>query len=519
MPPQEKRPADARGRRRAPAEDIKAIVWRAADKLRGPLDMSRYSDVLLGLIFLKFLSDAFEERRREVAEKLTEDGVSEGLTAALLEDRSVYSSVRVHWIPEPARWASIVANTESPGLDRFIGEAMEAIMRENASLADIFPPSFGRDLIDRTRLAEVVLLVAGVPFTGARRAQETLGEVYEYLLDRFARAEGRRGGEFSSPPSVVRLIVQALEPYGGKVYDPACGAGGLLVEAVRFAKAHGGGRQAGLTVLGQEISERTWRLARMNLVLHRIDGDLSTRWADTLADDRQPSLQADFVMSAPPFNIRDWSRDRNDVRWEYGLPPTGNANYAWLQHVLSKTGEGGSAGIVLANGSMTSRSGGEYEIRRAMVEGDVVACMIALPSQLFRSTQIPACLWLLAKDKSPQSNGGTADRRGQILFVDARESGVMADRTERVLAEADLRRIADVYHAWRGTASARAAGLSYENEPGFCHTADVAEVRERGYVLAPGRYVSAPPVLPRDRSTVSPIDPATLMRDVYALFR
>ncbi|MFI1958352.1 type I restriction-modification system subunit M [Streptomyces althioticus] len=476
------------------AKEIQDILWKAADKLRGSIDAAQYKEFVLGLIFLKYVSDAFEERRTELAKELAEDGISEEQIGDFLEDRDEYTGAHVFWVPETARWSWIATHAKAQGVGKLLDEAMDAIMRENASLTGVLPKIFNQDRVDQKRLGELVDLISDARFGGSgdKPAQDLLGEVYEYFLGNFARAEGKRGGEFYTPRSVVQLIVEILEPYEGRVYDPACGSGGMFVQASKFIEAHRGkGHKADIAVYGQELNERTWRLAKMNLAIHGIDGNLAARWGDTFADDKHPDLKADFVMANPPFNIKDWSRDETDPRWKYGVPPKNNANYAWLQHMISKLGEKGTAGIVLANGSMSAHSSGEGEIRQALIEADLVACMVALPSQLFRTTQIPACLWFLSKDKSPQGARRLDDRRGEILFIDARSMGEMADRTERVFTEADLRKIADTYHAWRGTASAREAGLTYEDVLGFCYSADLEKVREHGYVLTPGRYVGA----------------------------
>jgi type I restriction enzyme M protein len=315
-----------------------------------------------------------------------------------------------------------------------------------------------------------------------------LGEVYEYFLDTFARAEGKRGGEFYTPAPVVKVLVEMLEPYSGRVYDPCCGSGGMFVQAEKFVRAHRG-RRDDIAVYGQESNERTWRLARMNLAIHGITGNLGDRWADTFCEDKHPGIKADYILANPPFNMSDWARESSDPRWKYGTPPAGNANFAWLQHIIGKLDDRGCAGVVLANGSMSSRQSGEGAIRAAIVEADLVACMIALPPQLFRSTQIPACLWFLSKDKGIPSRTALRDRHGHILFLDARAMGTMTDRTERVLTDGDIARIAGTYHAWRGTAAARAAGLTYADIPGFCYSATLEEVRQHEHILTPGRYV------------------------------
>ncbi|MFE9538971.1 type I restriction-modification system subunit M [Streptomyces sp. NPDC006691] len=502
------------------AKEIQAILWKAADKLRGSIDAAQYKEFVLGLIFLKYVSDAFEERRAELANELAEDGISDDRLADFLEDRDEYTGAHVFWVPETARWSWIAANAKSQGVGKLLDEAMDTVMRENAALTGVLPKIFNRDNVDQKRLAELVDLISDARFGGTedKPAQDVLGEVYEYFLGNFARAEGKRGGEFYTPRSVVQLIVEILEPYEGRVYDPACGSGGMFVQASKFIEAHRGrGHKADIAVYGQELNERTWRLGKMNLAIHGIDGNLASRWGDTFADDRHPDLKADFVMANPPFNIKDWARDEGDPRWRFGVPPRNNANYAWLQHMVSKLGERGTAGIVLANGSTSSQSSGEGEIRQAMVEADMVACMVALPPQLFRTTAIPACLWFLSKDKSPQGAKRLDDRRDEILFIDASKMGEMADRTERILTEADLGKIAATYHAWRGTASAREEELTYEDEPGFCFSADLAKVREHGYVLTPGRYVGAIEAEEEDAEAVA-AKIATLTEELYGLF-
>ncbi|MEV5526847.1 type I restriction-modification system subunit M [Streptomyces prunicolor] len=521
MPPGKKKPAPQGELFSASTpKEIQDILWKAADKLRGSMDAAQYKEFVLGLIFLKYISDAFDERREALAKELAGEGIEEERQAELLEDKDEYTGEHVFWVPETARWGWIAANAKAEGVGLLLNEAMDAIMRENASLTGVLPKIFNSDNVDQKRLAELVDLISDARFGGSgdKPAQDVLGEVYEYFLGNFARAEGKRGGEFYTPRSVVQLLVEVLEPYEGRVYDPACGSGGMFVQAGKFIEAHRGrDHKSDIAVYGQELNERTWRLAKMNLAIHGIDGNLAARWGDTFAEDKHPDLKADYVMANPPFNIKDWARKESDPRWKYGVPPRNNANYAWLQHIVGKLGENGSAGVVLANGSMSSQQSGEGEIRKALIEADLVACMVALPSQLFRTTQIPACLWFLSRNKSPQGAKRLDDRRGEILFIDARAMGEMVDRTERVLTEADLAKIAGAYHAWRGTKSAREEGLSYADEPGFCFTADLKTVREHAYVLTPGRYVGAVEAEEEDAEAVAG-KISRLTAELYELF-
>ncbi|WP_239103134.1 HsdM family class I SAM-dependent methyltransferase [Actinoplanes siamensis] len=480
-------------------KQIQDILWKAADKLRGSMDAAQYKEFVLGLVFLKYVSDAFAERRAQIAEELTD--MPEDRRAEFLDERDEYTAENVFWVPEIARWDYLVENAPN-GVGVLLDDAMDAVMRENPPLVGVLPKIFNRDNVDQKRLKELVDLISDARFTGhgERSAQDVLGEVYEYFLEKFARAEGKRAGEFYTPASVVKLIVEILEPYEGRVYDPCCGSGGMFVQAGKFVAAHAGRDHThDIAVYGQEANERTWRLAKMNLAIHGMDPKgIGDRWADTFAEDKHPDMRADFILANPPFNMSDWARKETDPRWRYGVPPQGNANYAWLQHMVSKLGDRGSAGVVLANGSMASKLSGEGEIRRTMVENDLVACMVTLPSNLFRTTAIPACLWFLTKDKSPQGARALADRRGEILFIDARGLGTMIDRTERILTDVDLGKIADTYHTWRGTKSAKTKGLSYHNVPGFCYTATLDEVAARDYVLTPGQYVGAAQVEEND---------------------
>lgn len=452
-------PANKKHEPQAPStmKELKDTLWKAADKLRGSLPASQYKDVILGLVFLKYVSDAC-------------------------------SGVFV--VPPNARWKVLADNAKgkSARIGQLVDEAMEAVMTANPTLGGALPRLYGN--IDQRRLGELIDLFDGARFTrqGEHRARDLMGEVYEYFLGNFARAEGKRGGEFFTPPSVVRVIVEVLEPSGGRVYDPCCGSGGMFVQTEKFVDEHDGDPE-GVVIYGQESIEETWRMAKMNLAIHGIDDKgLGARWGDTFARDVHADVQMDYVMANPPFNIKDWARNPEDPRWRFGVPPANNANYAWIQHILSKLAPGGKAGVVMANGSMSSKSNGEGDIRAHIVEADLVSCMVALPGQLFRSTGIPVCLWFFAKDKAAGKQG-SVDRSGQVLFIDARELGYLADRAERALTNEEIVRIGDTYHAWRGSESAVAKDIGYEDVPGFCKSATLAEIRAAEYALTPGRYV------------------------------
>jgi type I restriction enzyme M protein len=472
--------------------ELHAILWSAADKLRGSMDAAQYKDFVLGLVFLKYVSDAFTERREAIRAELLADEMPADRVEQFLDDKDEYTGEGVFWVPEGARWDALAVQAKSAGIGELIDNAMDVIMKANASLTGVLPQIFNRNNVDQRRLGELVDLISDARFTGheGKKARDVLGEVYEYFLEMFARAEGKRGGEFYTPASVVKVLVEVLEPYSGRVYDPCCGSGGMFVQAEKFVLAHGY-RHADIAVYGQESNERTWRLAKMNLAIHGITGDLSTRWEDTFYADKHTDIKADYILANPPFNMSDWARNTSDPRWRYGVPPAGNANFAWLQHIVYKLGARGSAGVVLSNGSMSSKQSGEGEIRAALVEADLVACMIALPTLLFRTTGIPACLWFFTTDKGAQGAKALRDRRGEILFIDARNEGTLMDRTERILADEDIAKIAGTFHAWRGTASAREIGLKYEDIPGFCYSADLGEVRKQDHVLSPGLYVGA----------------------------
>ena len=463
---------------------FEADLFKAADKLRGNMEPSDYKHVALGLIFLKYISDAFEARHMAL---LTED-------AQAAEDKDEYLADNVFWVPKEARWSHLQANAKLPTIGTLIDDAMRAIEKDNESLKGVLPKDYARPALNKVMLGELIDLISGIALNEERdRSKDILGRVYEYFLGQFAGAEGKRGGEFYTPRSVVRVLVEMLEPLpdpargvAGRVYDPCCGSGGMFVQSEKFVKEHGG-RIGDIAIYGQESNYVTWRLAKMNLAVRGIDSDIRWNNEGSFHKDELRDLKADYVLANPPFNISDWGGDRlrEDVRWQFGVPPVGNANYAWLQHIYHHLSPNGTAGVVLANGSMSSNQSGEGDIRKAMLEADAVDCMVTLPGQLFYSTQIPACLWFLARNKAPGK--GLRDRRGQVLFIDARKMGVLVDRTRRELTEEQVQKIADTYHAWRGE---KEAG-EYADVAGFCKSASMDDIRKHSHALTPGRYVGA----------------------------
>lgn len=458
-------------------------LWAAADKLRGHMDAADYKHVVLGLIFLKYISDRFLEHY----EALKKDELANP------EERDEYVADNIFWVPQEARWPFLQASAKQATIGKLIDEAMTVIEKENKSLKGVLPKDFNRASLDKRMLGELVDLIGTIELTAKAEynmangaAKDVLGRVYEYFLGQFAAAEGKKGGQFYTPQCIVRLLVAMIQPYKGRVFDPCCGSGGMFVQSEKFVEAHGG-RRADLSIFGQESNYTTWRLAKMNLAIRGIEANLGERNADSFHDDLHRDLKADFILANPPFNMSDWGgeRLREDVRWKnYGAPPVGNANFAWVQHFIHHLSPNGVAGFVLANGSMSSNTSGEGEIRKKIIEADLVDCMMALPGQLFYTTQIPVCLWFVARDKS---NKGFRNRRGEILFIDARKMGTLVDRVHRELSDDDIAKISDTYHAWRG----QEGSGKYEDFPGFCKSANKKDIEGHGFVLTPGRYVGA----------------------------
>jgi len=470
---------------------FEAKLWLTADKLRNNMDAAEYKHVVLGLIFLKYISDSFEEQRAKLLAGECDD---EGANP---EDADEYKAENVFWVPAEARWSHLQANAKQPTIGKLVDDAMVAIERDNPRLKGVLPKDYARPGLDKQRLGELIDVIATIELTASResgasegeqthRSVDLLGRVYEYFLTRFASAEGKNGGQFYTPSCVVRCLVEMLEPYKGRIYDPCCGSGGMFVQSEKFVENHGG-KIGDISIYGQESNATTRRLAVMNLAIRGIEADFGPEHADTFRRVLHPDLRADYLIANPPFNDSDWFRKDDDVRWQYGVPPKGNANFAWVQHFIHHLAPQGMAGFVLANGSMSSNQSGEGDIRKALIEADLVDCMVALPGQLFYSTQIPVCLWFLAKSKAADSQRGFRDRRGHTLFIDARKLGTLIDRVHRELLEADLEKISGTYHRWRGVDGAG----DYEDVPGYCKSATTAEIAAHGHVLTPGRYVGA----------------------------
>lgn len=497
-------------------QDLEKKLWTAADKLRSTLDAAQYKHAVLGLLFVKYVSDAFDIRRQELISQFKDAGNDYFLNpgdydsdaeyqaeiVAELEIRDYYTEKNVFWVPALGRWENLQNNSKLPpgtkieikngktetyeirSVGRLIDDALEAIEKDNPKLKGVLNKQYGRLQIDQAKLGELIDLIATIPFKHASlQAKDILGHVYEYFLGQFALAEGKKGGQFYTPKSIVTLIVEMLQPFSGRVYDPAMGSGGFFVQSEQFIKEHGG-KLGNVSIYGQEYNHTTWQLAAMNMVIRGLDFNFGKEPANTFTNDQHPDLRADFVMANPPFNMKEWDTgvSDDDPRWQYGKPPSGNANFAWLQHMLYHLAPGGSLGLLLANGSMSSNTNTEGDIRRALVENDLVECMVALPGQLFTNTQIPACIWFLTRNK--KARGSLADRSGKVLFMDARNLGYMKDRVLRDFKPEDIQKVADTFHAWQ-------QGKDYADEAGFCCSATLDEIKKHDFVLTPGRYVGA----------------------------
>ncbi|MFY2157738.1 type I restriction-modification system subunit M [Cytobacillus firmus] len=446
-------------------------LWKAADKLRGSMDSGEYKHVVLGLLFLKYISDKFETKYNELLEE--GDGFE--------EDRDEYEAENIFWVPKEARWDFIKDHAKDTKIGQFIDDAMIEIEKENPSLRGVLDKRYARPELDKRRLGELIDLISTIKLHD-KSEKDLLGRVYEYFLGKFASAEGKGGGEFYTPTSVVKTLVEMVEPYKGRIYDPACGSGGMFVQSEKFVEEHQG-KISDLSIYGQELNSTTWKLCKMNLAIRGLDGNIGDHHADTFHDDQHKTLKADYILANPPFNISDWGGDQltDDVRWKYGIPPAGNANYAWLQHMVYHLAPNGVAGIVLANGSLSSNTSNEGEIRKNMLEADLVDAIVALPDKLFYSTGIPVCLWILNRNK--KDNPNYRSRENEVLFIDVRNAGTMIDRKHRELKDEDIAKIADTYHKWKTTNG------GYEDVKGFCKAASLEDIREHEYVLTPGRYV------------------------------
>lgn len=524
-------------------KELDVKLWSAADRLRNNLDAANYKHVVLGIIFLKYVSDAFEERQQELRQLFTQDDSDDNIyympredydsdeeyndaVNAELELHEYYQEKNVFWVPKQSRWGFLKSTAALPmgsevelengqsfkltSISKLLDNALDAIETykidgklANEKLKNVLP-DISRYEVDNHNLIELINKFSDTSFRNPEyngekldlHSKDILGHVYEYFLGQFALAEGKQGGQYYTPKSIVTLIVEMLQPYQGRVYDPAMGAGGFFVSNDKFIEAHAADKHYNaaeqrkhISVYGQESNPTTWKLAAMNMAIRGIDFNFGKKNADTFLDDQHPDLRADFVMANPPFNIKDWwhAKLEGDIRWKYGTPPQGNANYGWIQHMLHHLNDNGSMGLLLANGSMSSNTNNEGEIRKALIEADLVECMVALPGQLFTNTQIPACIWFLTKNKkggTSPTQKGKRDRRGETLFIDARNLGFMKDRVLRDFDPTDIKKIADVFHAWQ-------AGTGYEDEKGFCFSAKLADMQKHDFVLTPGRYVGA----------------------------
>jgi type I restriction enzyme M protein len=445
-------------------------LWAAADKMRGNMDPSEYKHIVLGLIFLKYISDSFEALHSKIEKK---DGAEEA------EDKDYYTAENTFWVSKESRWNYIRDNARKDEIGKIIDDAMYAIEKENKDLKDVLSKNYARPSLDKRLLGGIIDIVSQVDMQ-ENKSRDIIGRIYEYFLGRFAGSEGKGGGEFYTPQCIVKLLVEMIEPYSGRVYDPCCGSGGMFVQAEIFNQNHDG-RKDDVIVYGQESNHTTWRLAKMNLALHHVDSS-NIKFGNSFNNDLHPDLKADFILANPPFNISDWGGEnlRNDARWKYGVPPTGNANYAWMQHFIHHLSPTGIAGFVMANGAMSSNTSGEGEIRKKLIEAGLVDCIVAMPDKLFYSVAIPCSLWFISRDRYDHK---FRNRHDEILFIDARKIGKMVDRRHRELSEEDIKKISDTYHSWRNTDG------KYEDAKGFCKAAKIEEVEKNGFILTPGRYV------------------------------
>lgn len=448
-------------------KNIEQTLWQAADKLRNNMDAAEYKHVVLGLIFLKYVSDAFEAKHTDLLEDKLADP----------EDKDEYAAENIFWVPKEARWSYLRDNAKQPNIGTLIDDAMDAVERDNPSLKGVLPKNYGREALDKRRLGELIDVFSSLVMNiEGHNSKDVLGNIYEYFMGMFADTEGKRGGQFYTPRSIVQLLVHMLEPFKGRIYDPCCGSGGMFVQSEEFVEQHSG-RLGDIAIYGQESNQTTWRLIKMNMAIRGIDADI--KYGDTLQNDQLKDLKADYVIANPPFNVSDWGGEllQNDIRWKYGTPPKGNANFAWVQHFIHHLSPTGSAGFVLANGSMSSQSSGEGDIRKNLVESDLVDCIVTLPAQLFFNTGIPACLWFISRDRK--------NRNGKILFIDARNLGHMINRRNKEFTSDDIDKISSIYHEWKQQSD------KYEDVPGLCKEATLAEIKEHDYVLTPGRYVGS----------------------------
>ncbi len=499
----------ARGTRATKTKTLEQRLWEAADALRGNQEPSEYKHVVLGLVFLKYIADRFEARRGEIETSLSNPDSpdyipNEERRLRFLEDRDEYGSHNVFWVPVEARWTYVQDRAKLPEIGQVIDSAMDLIEKENRPIKGVLPRNYGREGLDKRRLGQLVDLIGAIGFTETddHGSDDVLGRVYEYFLGQFAGKEtGKDAGAYYTPRSVVRTLVEMLEPYHGRVYDPACGSGGMFVQSADFVRAHGG-KRTDISVYGQEFTDTTWKLAKMNLALRGIEADLGDRSADSFSQDLHSDLRADFVLANPPFNVSGWwdAKLQDDPRWRYGAPPEGNANFAWVQHFIYHLSPNGTAGFVLANGSLSSKTSGEGEIRRKLVEADLVDCIVQMPTNLFLNTTIPVCLWFVSKERH---GNGHRKREGEILFIDARQLGTLETRRLRVLSDEDITMIADTYHAWRNPNG------HYEDVPGFSKSATVADVEAHDFVLTPGRYVGSEEVEASDEPVADRIQRLT----------